>query len=756
MRIAPPPLFRKDAQELLLDVRARLERRFPGLDASPTDPGWILLEQAAWLAEGLSEQLDAYPMALLRTFLRQSGARLEPAMPALVAVCVQVTETQAVEPERARLFSQQDEDRASLEFVPAESVVLSPLVVLGAGAFLGAELHTGADPAADPSGVRLTRGERSRAFAGQRVVIIVAPSGEGFAERLRAAVETVRAGPVGWLRWEVSDAPKGGVRIVAHLDPGNAFDAPGGVTTRGRAAARWGFLDGSGWRPPVRMGTVEGLPAHLWGTDPLPGLSADALTLEIGEVEAGVEAGDLLELAAVPMPVAACEAVWRTLVAADASLDACSPSIQRRFDAPELGVPSWVQPMLDRGHWSDLAGRDNAVVHVGIGGSGGRLRMALTHARRPRVWGFTRGGAVREIDALLVWSVPMSDEGAAVQLTAWDVATDRDVLSVLVETDQVGGRLLLNPVLCVQAPIVRDGRAITVERPVPEVVSLLNPDVLDADVRERLAMVMDPAGSHLIGALGLARFTAASVGSTRVIADFAGLSVDAAEGSLLLNAPDVSGHTLAFKRNDVLTLDWYRRTDGVLGNVPSDSITLIEGVDGVLTATNPLAAAHGSAREGDDAAVLRLVGQRDGVAVLPAEYEREVRASLPPEEPWVVRVVSYAERTLMRAVLWPSTRPGEAGDPAVLRAARTLKAAGADTLCVLIGLRSRVLTATEIATAERAVEAVRVRLSLRVAAFSSSVVCPWFSLTTRDGTLSDALGRTASDTGATYLNAERA
>ena len=66
MRVPPPGLLKVDRGLLLQDVRERLAERIPhyaNLDQDPTDPGWLLLEQAAWLVELLSEQLDAYPYA---------------------------------------------------------------------------------------------------------------------------------------------------------------------------------------------------------------------------------------------------------------------------------------------------------------------------------------------------------------------------------------------------------------------------------------------------------------------------------------------------------------------------------------------------------------------------------------------------------------------------------------------------------------------------------------------------------------------
>ena len=62
MRVPPPGLLKLNRQDLLNDVRARLAEKYPDYadesDLDATDQAWIILEQAAWLVELLSEQLD--------------------------------------------------------------------------------------------------------------------------------------------------------------------------------------------------------------------------------------------------------------------------------------------------------------------------------------------------------------------------------------------------------------------------------------------------------------------------------------------------------------------------------------------------------------------------------------------------------------------------------------------------------------------------------------------------------------------------
>ena len=58
LRVPPPASLKLDREALLRDVRDRISERLPhygpDTEPDPTDPGWILLEQSAWLVEILS------------------------------------------------------------------------------------------------------------------------------------------------------------------------------------------------------------------------------------------------------------------------------------------------------------------------------------------------------------------------------------------------------------------------------------------------------------------------------------------------------------------------------------------------------------------------------------------------------------------------------------------------------------------------------------------------------------------------------
>ena len=73
MRVPPPNLLKLDRELLLEDLRTKLSEKYPDYavpeDGDSTDPAWVILEQAAWLTELLSEQLDQYPYAMIQEFL---------------------------------------------------------------------------------------------------------------------------------------------------------------------------------------------------------------------------------------------------------------------------------------------------------------------------------------------------------------------------------------------------------------------------------------------------------------------------------------------------------------------------------------------------------------------------------------------------------------------------------------------------------------------------------------------------------------
>jgi hypothetical protein len=109
---------------LLRDIRDRLSQRIPAYgddDIRPTDPGWLMIEEAAWMVELLSEQLDRYPLSVVRQLLHLMGAEPLPATPAVGLVCVKVAHggilsTPHELPPSTRMFTAQTETRDLIEF----------------------------------------------------------------------------------------------------------------------------------------------------------------------------------------------------------------------------------------------------------------------------------------------------------------------------------------------------------------------------------------------------------------------------------------------------------------------------------------------------------------------------------------------------------------------------------------------------------------------------------------------------------------
>ena len=137
------------------EFRDRLAERMPSYQDNiddPTDPGWLLLEQAAWMVELLSEQLDQYPFAVVQHFIHMMGGHLLPAQPAIGSVVVEPAgnaemKAERSRPRRWRFFTQQSETDDVVEFVPLEaSVPLRRAVVLSSTELSGGELFTAGKP----------------------------------------------------------------------------------------------------------------------------------------------------------------------------------------------------------------------------------------------------------------------------------------------------------------------------------------------------------------------------------------------------------------------------------------------------------------------------------------------------------------------------------------------------------------------------------------------------------------------------------
>jgi hypothetical protein len=727
VRVPPPGLLKLEQEALLRDVRDRLAERMPSYQENiddPTDPGWLLLEQAAWMVELLSEQLDQYPFAVVQHFIHMMGGHLLPAQPAIGSVIVEPASDSEMKVERSRprrwrFFTQQSETDDVVEFVPVEAdVPLRRARVLTTCELSSGELFTaGAPEGTEGIPAQMAwRGRLVRAgiFAHERVrFILVTNNAEKLRETLDKVVERFAKKNVGWLKLTVEDGETDN-RLVLIAEPhvAGAFanSAPGDLTTGGDLIGDWGTLDGSTWTPQVELSNHPILPAHLRGTRPMPG-PRDG-TILIPDLIENFDVNDLLIRQASPLPETVVDAIWKTVGNMDTSLTKMKPLVKRSFGyGVETGIPqpTWVAGALECGAWSTLrrAGVTSAV-HVDTGGAVApdRLRFALlldqqdlTDLPRMRVYSILKGGQMvrTPLKHKVVWRLPAPPRtpgGRMETLVAVDVTLTEETESVLLTVEDRPLCTMLNAMMVIQAPVVSDGRSVAVERNVPEGVSLLNEDLVTTGVIDRLLAGTLPrdASRHL------KNFPVSSspVDGREPIDDWEGVQLDASSGQLMLNAPDDKGDRRTLRPGTLVTFDWYRRTDGNAGNVSPNSISLVEQeVDArpqIYDVLNPVGTFFGMDRETEASATARLFSPAGGTPVLPADFERLVRQALGRKSNgWVVRCWTYAERALVSAGVWPETGPGSEPEAESQRLERELANAGPDTLLVVLGPQHSVI-----------------------------------------------------------------
>ena len=160
---------------------------------------------------------------------------------------------------------------------------------------------------------------------------------------------------------------------------------------------------------------------------------------------------------------------------------------------------------------------------------------------------------------------------------SYDVTID-NAQSILVCTSGNPISVSVNCLLIANTPAVNDGRELEVQRNIPEPVNLLYDDVVNEDVINHL--LVDNIPSDTAKHLQKCHFQNFPF---QVVLMFLihGYDLDPTsvigEGALLrVNAPDNNGEQRQIRPGKVITFDWYRRTDGHFGNVPSGAIQVIE------------------------------------------------------------------------------------------------------------------------------------------------------------------------------------
>lgn len=757
MRVPPPPSVKLQREALLRDVRARLEPRLPrlarkGEDAS--DPAWILLEQAAWMVERLSDQLDRYPFAALQQLFHVVGGELLPALPAL-GVLVAAPDRSGLlsrdpnAPDTTRFFSARTERASSLEFVSVEDAVPVAVAEIASVAVLDQEelwavQGLRAEGPLGPLSARLGEARRATLFDGEEIRFAVATAGAETAAALGRAVKAVEARGIGWLQLSVAQEAADRVVVTARFDLDALVEraAGGPELLGGDLPLPWGNLDGTDWTPPVRFGDANELPPNLRGRR-VEGAALSG-TLLLRGLPAGIPAHGLLRRTAAPVPNELLRAIWRTIQGRDTSaLDRLRPTVRRSFRA-EAGddEPAWANAALSSNTWKDLQRRFSCLFHVRWLREALRppdaaplvetIRVAfvlndLAAEQTPEIAVFALESQDREksdkprhtkpdrmgaepLPHRIAWQIPLPSgdaEARWVLVTALDIPVPAESIGVVVALGVRPSAVLCNPLLVVQAPAVRDGRLWTVQRNVPEPVSLLHEDLVSGAVLDRLADSGLPGRTGaLLGALPLAQL---EVDGTTPISRWEGVAVDASAGQVLFNAPDARGVTRELRPGQRIKLTWYRRTDGAWGNLPGGAIHLVEQEPRVtprlIAASNPLPTWHGLDRERPEAAVERLFAPTGGIPVLPADYEHLVRQVLGRRASrWIVRCWTYLERTLFPWALWPL--PGAEPDEAE-RAdlARWLREAGPDQVLIALGPERLDVPDRELELVRREVEA---------------------------------------------------
>ncbi len=800
MRVPPPGLLKLDRKLLLRDVRERLAERLPhykNAEDDPTDPGWLLLEQSAWLVEMLSERLDEYPYAVVQQFVHMMGGQLRPAQPAVGVVVAEVSVEGELSfderrPSPWRFFTPQTEDLDSIEYAPIETGVTLRKGHFASMCEIAADevFLTGPEEAGEAmAGQVVMRAERrrSRVFTCEEIWYdAVTNSPETLVEGLENAVKQIAERRVGWLSLEIKQISKERIRLVARVDPAGAFErvAPGGIWVGGDLEGDWGTLDGSTWTPVVSIRRHPMLPPHLHDQFPLPGYEEGQILLT--DIPENFVVAELLVPKAAPIPEAVVEAIWRTLCNYDSRVQAIKPAVRTVFpgatELPDL-EPSWVGGAIEGGIWPTLSqNQPKTLVHLQLAEPSkkkSRVRVAVVHEVPPgeripkmRAYGVDPEGAI-ERDQLAVkecWRLPGPPrEGSVVMPTvvAYDVELGPKIESVLLTSGGAPMGAMLNPIMVGNVPAVADGRRVTIDRNVPIEFSLLYEDAVDGSVIEQLLEEPIPgSAAKVVRKLPLSWFT---VQDQKAVQDYAGIQLDASEGSLTFNAPDPGGQYRAFRPGSRVRLEWYRRTNGSAGNRPAGTLRLVEQpptvVPKVSSIVNPLGMYFGADRESPEAAIDRMFGPSGGTPVLATDFERHIRQALGTRgRGWFVRCWTYAERALITTTFWPFPQQSTTAlDPEFVEIERQLMNAGPETLLVVVGLEDDILPDDDLDWARRAIDRLmeRVRrrmptvkysvvtrfwpLTLEVDAGAAEIPTPNFELELMNGTLRDPRGRVAEE-----------
>ena len=501
MRVPHPGSLKLDREQLLEDVRARLSQALPEYadgEEDPSDPGWLLIEQAAWLVEMHSRRLDQYPFSVVQYFVHMMGGQLQPAHPSLGAVVVQVqTEGQLkVDPRYPspyRFFTSQNEERDAVEFVPVESLVdLRRAEVRSIADVLLGELYVVAEGVAGGPGhldghvVWRGDGRKSRVFESESAVFtIISSTVEQTLKDVEKAIELLEERTLGWLSVKAEGSSDGKVIVTAKVDLGLAFAATveGGLAPGGDLVGAWAALDGSTWTPPVFIADHPLLPSRLRGSRPMPGLEEGSIV--IPDIPANFPVAELLQRRCEPLPSVVIEGIWETLQNMNSKLATTRPKVERFFapaDGDFQGEPSWVASAVASGVWDRVCrGERRTIFDISLTkprDAASRLRVAMVVAgNAPSISDVEfigiEGSDVKTATPLkhnVAWrlALPSPEHEAAMDtVIAFDISLPPGCEGVLMSTETAARGLLLNALLVANMSTVRDGRTVSVERNIP-------------------------------------------------------------------------------------------------------------------------------------------------------------------------------------------------------------------------------------------------------------------------------------------------
>ena len=683
MKFPAPPSHRLSHADLLDQVRAELRRRYPAvadvLDV-PGDPGWMLVEQMAFMAEALSASLDAQPRSVVEYFLSLLGRDLRPSSPALGVVAVEAEAAGVLDTldglsdgqEPPRVVAPADDVREEVHFAFLErSVPVRPGRVIGLYRLEGGRLvgaHRVGFPFPDSHIVwRGPEGDLDLLEKELFTYTIDRKPDEALKEVVERLTEAFgEDGPanLGWLflRRVIREDK---VELLAEIDPTWPFPRTG----ERRRAKQWGRL--RGWQPRIEATSEHDDVRLAVGVEGIPELSGCPEALDTADLLRTLE----------PAPPDFAETLWsefRSLLGEAAALLPTKPRVVRDAQAP-ASTPEWLSPMPYEAHWARLTDSCGLVAALDFGElkKGERFRVAMVYdallgdEKPPNLEVLEPDGSVKTCVPAWVMPQPLPvDLGPrACAVVVYEVephfAREGGVVVVhgprLRRTGPPPRAVFLNPAAVVNAPLDFDGRSVDVELG-PGEVDLLWNDIVSEEMQTALRSVMPDAAvrpmKRLLDAFPLASLTVLR-GEKPVdrLENWKALVLDSVEGSARFGlAADPEQRRLA--PGTTLQLDWYRHTDGPLGNLRSGEITEVRQTSGqepaVVAVFNPVPTALGQAAESTEAAMARLFGpERGAVPAVPADLERIAREALgAKEQSWLLRVWTHSERMLLASASW--------------------------------------------------------------------------------------------------------